>query len=67
MTPVYPRSYHEPFPGIRIQAHWQRFDGWDRNDPDAPRVWQCYGCDLERGNEVEFCPDCGETTSGYML
>jgi hypothetical protein len=45
---------------------WDRGDGWDDRNPRAPDCYRCWGCDLAREAEVQFCPDCAEITSGYL-
>ena len=29
--------------------------------------FRCYGCDLQRHDEVAFCADCDEITASYVM
>ncbi len=47
-------------------AFWDRGDGFHANDPAAPVLFRCDGCDAPRVDEARcFCPDCNEVTGCY--
>lgn len=47
-------------------AYWDRGDGYHANDPAAPVLFRCDGCDAPREMEARcFCPDCNEVTGAY--
>lgn len=47
-------------------AYWDRGDGYHANDPAAPALFRCDGCDAPRETEARcFCPDCNEVTGCY--
>ncbi|MET0439172.1 MAG: hypothetical protein ABW043_16935 [Devosia sp.] len=47
-------------------ASWDRGDGFDPNDPAAPAVFCCIGCDAYRPVEHMYCADCEDVTGSYV-
>lgn len=45
---------------------YDRGDGYDARDPDAPLIFCCDGCDAYRETERAYCPSCEEVTGSYM-
>lgn len=48
------------------RTFWDRGDGYHANDPAAPVLFRCDGCDAPRDDDARrFCPDCAEVTGCY--
>jgi hypothetical protein len=58
---------HTFTPATHARPSWDRGDGYHANDPAAPDVWRCGGCDTIRPTEVCYCPECEGLTASYLV
>jgi hypothetical protein len=48
-----------------MTAHWQRHDGFDPRDPDAPAVQMCKSCCNVLHRPDAYCDSCEDITASY--